>query len=137
MSSLKSIKIIYRYQQDLKSEIPELSGRYELVYVLGIEGWILKDKLDEVYRVQFEKPADDPIYFTALEDLKHYCLNLARELGAYEAHLISVVDYNIGLQSIHNKNEFSDLFRHFGMVLKNEQALKGFNLKKLNPFSKG
>jgi hypothetical protein len=137
MSLQKSVRIIYRYSQDPHSEIPELSGRYELLFVMGLDGWMESDKLTEIYQLQFEKPASDPIHFSAMEDLKSFSLNIAKELGAYEAHIISSVDYNIGLQSTHDKNEFIDLFRHFGTVLKNDQALKGFNLKKLNPFSKG
>ena len=49
---------------------------------------------------------------------------LAEDLEVEEARLISIQDYNIGVDGARNANEFKGIFSHFGEVIKNPKMKK-------------
>jgi hypothetical protein len=66
--------------------------------------------------------------FLNLDDLKTFALRVAQELGEREIRLLSVQDYNIGLDGAKDIQSYQTIFFKYGDLMLNEgvSGKKGF-----------
>lgn len=123
-----SLSLIYHFQASQNQEGVFRPASYHVVYFFSHEGFLEKKQLQELSK-SIPDADHDQVSFLSLDDLKHFALRTAEELNAPEVRLISVQDYNIGLDGARDQESFQAIFTKFGDVVVNEGATskkKGF-----------
>lgn len=69
--------------------------------------------------------------FLSLDDLKTFALRVGQELSQNEVRLISVQDYNIGIDGAKDLKSFQSVFERYGEVVQHENAKKKSILSKI------
>jgi hypothetical protein len=123
MGQLKNLKLIYHFGQDQNSDIPELSGNYQILYFISEDEIIDLDFIIPFFETCLQKPTSIPIQFSSFEDLKKVALSLCIGMKAAEMFLISSQDYNLALQSVQNPLDLKESFRRYGLTINNEEVL--------------
>jgi hypothetical protein len=125
-----SLNLIYHFQASQNQDQEFRPSSYGVVYFFGADGFLEKGFLQEMSKTV---PQADHINLTFLnlDDLKAFSLRVAQELQVKEVRLISVQDYNIGLDGARDKKTFGELFEKYGEVLVNESARKKGLLSKI------
>ena len=94
-----------------------------MVYFFNDEGFI-----DSKIMIELLKAYPDSNYqdrtFLNLDDLKAFALRVAEELQTPQVRLISVQDYNIGVDGAKDLKSYKDFFTKYGEALINDQAVK-------------
>ena len=124
----KELNILYRFVEGSESQ----ASVYEVIQLFSEFGAVSSKIVKSVYR-EFENStakAEDPLYFSSLENLGHFSIEVLKETGAPEAFLLSTGDYNIGLDSCLDTEQFKDLFRRYGTGIENPES----NIKKKSLF---
>lgn len=120
---MSPLNIIYHFQvsQNFQEEFRPAS--YKIIHLFSSEGFLEQSYLNERYE-SFPDMNRMEKSFLNLDDLKNFSLMLAEDLEVEEARLISIQDYNIGIDGARNANEFRGIFSHFGEVIKNPKMKK-------------
>lgn len=105
---------------------------YQILYLFSESGHIPQAPMKKVYDEFPVVQNDDDFYFRTLEDLGRFAGLLCKELEAPEVFILSVQDYNLGLEATSDLRGFRDIFRRYGSVVENPD----FTGKKKNLFSK-
>lgn len=63
---------------------------------------------------QFSDYDLEELAFLTKEELVEFTKIVLEQLGKREAYILSANDFNIGLESVHNKEEFSSIFQSYG-----------------------
>ncbi len=121
----KDINVLYQF-----TDSPEGSN-YKVLQLFSDEGPLPEKLINSVLRSFDEKTGGD-IQFTSIEQLGRFCIELLKESSGAEAFLLSVQDYNIGLESCNNTESFKELFRRYGTSIQNPDS----NIKKNSLLSK-
>jgi len=115
--------IIYHFQvsQNIQDEFRPAS--YKILHVFSSQSFLEDSYIDEKMT---SFPDINPIdqSFLNLDDLKAFGLSLAEDLELEEARLISIQDYNIGIDGAKNSRDFNQIFGKFGEVIQNLQLKK-------------
>lgn len=119
-----SLNLIYHFQASQNQDQDFRPASYGVVYFFSQEGVLDRTFLKEMSMSIPEADHRD-MTFLNLDDLKAFALRVCQELGEKEVRLISVQDYNIGLDGAKDKGSFIAIFEKFGEVLVNESAKKG------------
>lgn len=125
-----SLNLIYHFQTSQNQDQEFRPASYGVVYFFNQDGFLEKDFLQEMSK---SVPEADHINlsFLNLDDLKAFALRVSQELQEKEVRLISVQDYNIGLDGAKDKTSFTDIFSKYGELIVNEAAKKKGLLGKL------
>jgi hypothetical protein len=118
-----SLNLIYHFQASRHSDQDFRPSSYGVVYFFATEGFLEKEFLQEMSKTVPEADHTN-LTFLNLDDLKAFALRVAQEVQEKEVRLISVQDYNIGLDGARDKKTFGELFEKYGEVLLNEGARK-------------
>jgi len=124
----KELNILYRFIESST----EQASYYKVIQLFSEFGPVNPKTVRMVYR-DFENStaeAEDPLHFTSLESLGHFSIEILKETGSPEAFLLSTGDYNIGLDSCLDSDQFRDLFRRYGTGIENPDS----NIKKKSLF---
>lgn len=118
-----SLNLIYHFQTSQNQDQEFRPASYGVVYFFNEDGFLEADFLKEMSKTV---PLADhsALTFLNLDDLKAFALRVCQELGEREVRLISVQDYNIGLDGSRDKNSFSAIFTRYGEVMVNESAAR-------------
>jgi hypothetical protein len=102
--------IVFRFQNNIENDLQE-TGTYRIVYLFDKDGQI---SLEE------ESLANS---FSDKESLVAKLLDYMGDGHYSDAYLISVNDLNIGLETCHQKSDFTQLFMSHGNHLKVDTGL--------------
>ena len=114
-----SMNLVYHFRSSQNQEEEFRPARYRLVYFFSANGFLETSQLQELAKSVPE--ADHRhLTFLSLDDLKVFALRVAQEHEAEEVRLISVQDYNIGLDGARDLAGLKNIFDQFGEVVVNE-----------------
>jgi hypothetical protein len=118
-----SLNLVYHYQASQNQDQEFVPSSYGVVYFFGPDGFLDQEFLREMSK---SVPSADhtQLTFLNLDELKAFALRVAIEFQVNEVRLISVQDYNIGLDGARDKKTFGELFQKYGEVLVNEASRK-------------
>lgn len=117
------LNLIYHFQTSQNQDTEFRPASYGVVYFFGADGMLENPLLQEMSKTV---PDADHLNlkFLNLDDLKSFALRVCQELGEKEVRLISVQDYNIGLDGSKDLVSFQNIFTKYGEVVVNESAKK-------------
>jgi hypothetical protein len=120
---MNGLTLIYHFQSSQNQDEDFTPASYRIVYFFNAEGFI-----DSKIILELLKAFPDSNYqqksFLNLDDLKAFALRLAEEVEASQVRLISVQDYNIGVDGAKDLKTYRELFGKYGEALINEQVTK-------------
>ncbi|MBA2403445.1 MAG: hypothetical protein H0V66_01630 [Bdellovibrionales bacterium] len=120
---MSSLTLIYHFQSSQNHGEDFQPASYKMVYFFNDEGFVDSKVLLELLKAYPDSNYQDKIFLN-LDDLKAYAQRVAEELGAPQVRLISVQDYNIGIDGAKDIKSYKELFNKYGEALINEQAAK-------------
>lgn len=117
------LNLVYHFQTSQNQDTEFRPASYGVVYFFSSEGMLETPLLQEMSKTV---PEADHINlkFLNLDDLKIFALRVCQEMGEKEVRLISVQDYNIGLDGSKDLVSFQNIFTKYGEVVVNESAKK-------------
>lgn len=118
-----SLNLIYNFQtsQNLDGDFKPAS--YCVVYFFSDDGFLDQGLLKEMSKTVPE--ADhERLTFLNLDDLKTFALRVCQEVSVPEVRLLSVQDYNIGLDGAKDLATYQTIFTKYGEMVQNEAAVK-------------
>lgn len=117
------LNLVYHFQTSQNQDTEFRPASYGVVYFFSNEGMLETPLLQEMSKTV---PEADHIHlkFLNLDDLKIFALRVCQEVGEKEVRLISVQDYNIGLDGSKDLISFRNIFSKYGEVVVNESAKK-------------
>jgi hypothetical protein len=125
-----ALQLIYHFQTSQNQDLEFRPASYGVVYFFSESGFLEKSLLIEMSKTVPE--ADhERLTFLSLDDLKTFALRVGQELSQNEVRLISVQDYNIGIDGAKDLKSFQSVFEKFGEVVQHENAKKKNLLSKL------
>ncbi|HXH76038.1 MAG TPA: hypothetical protein VNJ08_13795 [Bacteriovoracaceae bacterium] len=122
-----SLNLVYHFQSSQNQEEAFRPASYRLIYFFSNQGFLDRPTLRELSK-SVPEADHDLLTFLSLDDLKTFALRVCQEQKEDEVRLISVQDYNIGLDGAKDLPTFRTIFEKFGEVIVNEEAprKKGF-----------
>lgn len=121
------LNLIYHFQTSQNQDEEFKPASYHVVYFFSEQGFLKKEELKELSKAVPEADHQN-LTFLNLDDLKAFAHRVSQELEMPEVRLISVQDYNIGLDGAKDLAGFQGIFQKYGEVVVNEEARpkKGF-----------
>lgn len=117
------VSLIYHFQSSTTEAGEFRPARYQVIYFFSEQGFLEESMLKEMSKA-IPEADHDLLTFLSLDDLKAFALRVAQELSLAEIRLISVQDYNIGLDGAKDLPSFKGIFGQYGELVINEQAVK-------------
>lgn len=118
-----ALNLIYKFGHDVNSEFPDLAGRYSVIYFFSEAGPVAHDIQEEVAQKIFGKSIGQPPMFSSLDDLKDFAMSVTQALRAPEVFILSVQDYNVGVEATRDVRAFRELYRRYGLNLANPDII--------------
>lgn len=118
-----SLNLIYHFHTSQNQDGDFKPASYGVVYFFSEQGFLEKDLLKEMSNTVPEADHDN-LTFLNLDDLKTFALRVCQETSEKEVRLMSVQDYNIGLDGAKDLKSFQTVFSKYGEVVVNESAKK-------------
>ena len=120
---MNGLALIYHFQSSQLNNEEFRPASYKMVYFFNDEGFV-----DPKIMLELLKAFPDSNYqdrnFLNLDDLKAFAFRVAEELQAPQVRVISVQDYNIGVDGAKDLKTYREFFNKYGETLINEQAVK-------------
>ncbi len=118
-----SLNLVYHFQTSQNQDGDFKPASYHVVYFFNEQGFLDRSMLQELSKAV---PSADhaALTFLNLDDLKEFALRVCEELNVSDVQLISVQDYNIGLDSTKDLASFQGIFQKYGEKIINETAQK-------------
>ncbi len=113
--------LIYHFQSSQNQDEDFKPASYRMVYFFTDEGLIDSKILLELLKAFPDSNFQDK-NFLNLDDLKAFAVRVGEELGAAEVRLISVQDYNIGVDGARDLKSFREIFSKYGETVMIEQV---------------
>lgn len=120
---MKGLTLIYHFQSSQNQDEEFKPASYKMVYFFNEEGFVDTKVILELLKAFPESNFQDKTFLN-LDDLKAFAQRVAEEIGSPEVRLISVQDYNIGIDGARDLKSFRELFDKYGEAIVNEQAVK-------------
>lgn len=117
------LNLIYHFQTSQNQDEEFKPASYHVVYFFGEQGFLDKTMLQELSK-SVPNADHNALTFLNLDDLKDFALRVSQELNAPDVQLISVQDYNIGLDGTKDMVSFQGIFQKYGEKILNESAQK-------------
>jgi hypothetical protein len=118
-----ALNLIYQFRPSQNLQGDFRTANYCVVFFFSEDGFIDRELLVEMAKV-IPEADHDQLTFASLDDLKNFSLRVAQELQDREVRLISVQDYNIGVDGARDLAQYQQIFQSFGEVIMNEEARK-------------
>lgn len=107
------LHLIYFFQSSQNQNESWTPARYKVVHFFGGEGFVPDEKLRELAKADPNADFSD-LTFLSLDDLKTFASRVSDETGGGNVRLLSVQDYNIGLDGARDLKELREIFVKFG-----------------------
>ena len=127
---MNGLTLLYNFQSPQTTEGDFRPASYKVVYFFSDQGLIEEATLRELCKSVPEANYND-LTFLNLEDLKVFAHRVAQETESSEVRLMSVLDYNIGLDGARDREGFLSILSKFGEILPNGRPRKKSFLGKL------
>lgn len=115
------LNLIYHFQSSYNEDGLFNPASYRLVYFFSDEGFFEDKFLKELSKTVPE--ADHELLtFLNLDDLKTFALRVCQEVKGDYVRLVSVQDYNIGLDGAKDLSSLREVFAKYGEEVVNEEA---------------
>lgn len=118
-----SLNLIYKFAHEESTEFPDLSGRYTVLYFFSDAGPVPADVQEEVAQRVFGKSVGFPASFFSMDDLKDFAMSVTQHLRAPEVFVLSVQDYNVGVEATRDVRAFREIYRRYGLNLSNADII--------------
>lgn len=118
-----SLNLIYRFQTSQNQAGDFRPASYGLVYFFSDEGFLDQSLLKELSK-SIPDADHENLTFLSLDELKAFALRVGEEFSVREVRLISVQDYNIGLDGSRDLKSFQSIFSKYGDLIINESVSK-------------
>lgn len=120
---MKNLTLIYNFLASQNQNEDFIPAKYGVVYFFSDEGFLPRDLL-----VEMAKSIADANYnelsFLSLDDLKGFAMRVTEEVEAGQVRLLSVQDFNIGVDGSKGIKSFQNIFQKFGDVILNPNVKK-------------
>ena len=120
---MNGLTLIYHFQSSQNQDEEFKPASYRMVYFFNDEGFVDNSVILELLKAFPDSNFQDKTFLN-LDDLKAFAHRVAQEIGAPQVRLISVQDYNIGIDGAKDIKSFREVFSKFGEAIVNEQAAK-------------
>jgi hypothetical protein len=120
---MNGLTLIYHFQSSQNQDEEFRPASYKMVYFFNEEGFVENKVILELLKAFPDSNFQDKTFLN-LDDLKAFAHRVAQELGSRQVRLISVQDYNIGIDGARDIKSFRELFGKYGEAIVNEQAVK-------------
>ncbi len=122
-----AINLIYHFGHSstasMETELPELSGCYRVLYFFSDAGPVSPEAQEEVAIRLFNRSVGIPATFSSLDDLKDFAMGVCQFVKAPEVFILSVQDYNVGVEAARDVRAFRELYRRYGLNLANPDVI--------------
>lgn len=118
-----ALNLIYHFQSSQNQDGAFRPASYRTVYFFGDQGFLERGLLKELSK-SVPEADHEQLTFLNLDDLKTFALRVGQELKEDEVRLISVQDFNIGLDGARDLKGLREIFGKYGEVVVNEEAPK-------------
>jgi hypothetical protein len=118
-----SLNLIYHFQTSQNQDGDFKPASYGVVYFFSEHGFLELELLKEMSKTVPEADHEN-LTFLNLDDLKAFALRVSQETGEREVRLLSVQDYNIGLDGAKDLTTFQGIFSKYGDLVVNETVKK-------------
>jgi hypothetical protein len=123
---MKALNLIYHFQASQNQNEEFRGASYKIVYSFSEAGILDPDQMLEIFKLIPNVNIQEKT-FLSLDDLKAFAARLGDELRAQEVRLLSVQDYNIGVDGAKDLKSFRDIFSKYGeLVVIQSQSKKNF-----------
>lgn len=120
---MNELRLIYNFHSSQNHAGEFLPASYKVVFFFGEDGFI-----DNLQLIELAKAIPNADYqslnFLNLDDLKEFALRVVQELGANSVRLISVQDFNIGIDGAKDIKTFHEIFPKYGDLVIDENSTK-------------
>jgi hypothetical protein len=122
-----NLSLIYHFRSSKSLNGEWSPASYRAVYFFSEDGFLDSGLLSELAKSVPEANHQE-LTFLNLDDLRSFALRVCQELRAQDVRLISVQDFNIGVDGATDLKSFQSIFSKFGEVVETEEAprKKGF-----------
>jgi hypothetical protein len=120
---MNGLTLLYNFQSPQTTEGDFRPASYKVIYFFSEQGLIEQSTLRELCKSVPDANYND-LTFLNLEDLRVFAQRVSQETESSEVRLMSVLDYNIGLDGAPDREGFLSILSKFGEVLSNAQAKK-------------
>jgi|LULF01.1.fsa_nt_gb hypothetical protein len=127
MKKHESIYLLFRFEENSQSQEPQQHNRYRVIYFFDEYGLISSDMLSSFHLNHIE----NNIFFRTKEDMLRFALSFIEEHRYQNCFLLSVNDYNIGVESCHQLSDYLKVFSEYGHKLENTEQSKSSIFGKL------
>jgi hypothetical protein len=120
----KSLYLLYHFSEAPSQDSEFASARYRVVYLFNEQGLLKSEQFKKVcdeFGIDKDKPNID---FPTKEELTNFAERLSEQQGSHSIFLLSVNDYNIGIESCHDILAFKEIFSRYGTELDNSSSDK-------------
>lgn len=117
------LHLIYFFQSSQNQNESWTPARYKVVHFFGDEGFVPEDKLRELAKSDPNADFTD-LTFLSLDDLKSFAEKVSSDLKGESVRLLSVQDYNIGLDGARDLKELKEIFVKFGETVEGTSPVK-------------
>ena len=118
-----SLNLIYHFKPSESLAASFEPASYRVVYFFSDQGFLEQSLLKEMSKT-VPDANHELLSFLNLDDLRAVALRVCQEAGSPEVRIISVQDYNIGVDGARDLKGFQGIFGKFGEVVVNEEASK-------------
>ena len=116
-----SLNLIYHFHTSQNQDGDFKPASYGVVYFFSEQGFLERSLLKEMSKTVPEADHEN-LTFLNLDDLKAFAIRICQETSEKEVRLMSVQDYNIGLDGAKDLKSFQAVFSKYGEVVVNESA---------------
>lgn len=120
---MKNLILIYNFLASQNQNEEFTPAKYGVVYFFSDEGFLPRDLQIEMAKSVPEANYNE-LSFLSLDDLKKFALRTAEEVESDQVRLLSVQDFNIGVDGSKGIKSFQNIFQKFGDVIQNPNAKK-------------
>lgn len=112
-----ALNLIYRYESN--EDKGNLNSVYRVVYFFSEAGMIARENLDRIFEEVTDNATFGSYIFSNLDKLGEFALKVCIDQQSPEVFVLSVQDYNTGMESVRDLRGFREVFRRFGNCLNN------------------
>lgn len=123
---MNELNVIYHFQASQNFEGEFKPASYKMVYLFHEDGLVDSSLILETLKAFPDSNYQDKTFLN-LDDLKAFSMRLGEALEVSKVRLISVQDYNIGIDGAKDLKSFRELFSKYGEAFVNEAVAKKKN----------
>lgn len=122
MKELSALNLIYHHDPLAGGEGKH--GAYEVVHFFSDRGVVPTDDMIVAFQQVTKFNLTGLPVFKTVEELKEFALTVCMTLGAPEVFVLSVQDYNIGVEAARDMRIYRELFRRYGISIPNPEVIQ-------------